>query len=376
MNKTKIVFISFLGIVLVLGSTFLYYLLNRNVKVILKDNLDVEVYEDVSSLSFIKKIEKGSIVSSEEEVDTSILGKNDIHIKTKNKFGQEKDYSFSINVVDTKSPIIESENELSTIAGEDFNVLDNVKISDNSKEDIKASIDGYYDLSTPGEYKINVVAKDSSGNESKKEIVINVKKRENTTSKYVMSDRIFTTANGFDAVIKDGVLYVDGILVANKTYSLPSNYGNGLTSETKEAFERMKKAAASEGLNIYISSGFRSYNLQSSIYNGYVSRNGKKEADTYSARAGHSEHQTGLAFDVNDISQAFANTKEGIWLDKNAYKYGFILRYPKDKNNVTGYIYEPWHFRYVGIDLAKTLYNNGEWNTIEEYYGITSEYNY
>ena len=134
--------------------------------------------------------------------------------------------------------------------------------------------------------------------------------------------------------------------------------------------------AASIGLNIYLSSGFRSYSDQKYIYNNYVSYDGKDVADTYSARAGHSEHQTGLAFDVNQIDDTFIGTPEAIWLSDNCWKYGFILRYPQGKTNETGYKYESWHFRYVGTELATKLYNNGDWITLENYFGITSQYNY
>ena len=185
-----------------------------------------------------------------------------------------------------------------------------------------------------------------------------------------------TTSKGFKIEVKDGITYIDGILVANKTYSLPSTYNpGGLTSETTKAFNEMKADAAAVGLNIYVVSGFRSYNTQVNLYNRYAARDGKTAADTYSARPGHSEHQTGLAFDLNDVSDNFENTAEAKWLNNNAYKYGFILRYPKGKTNETGYIYESWHFRYVGKDLAAKLYNNGDWTTLESYFGITSEYN-
>ena len=136
----------------------------------------------------------------------------------------------------------------------------------------------------------------------------------------------------------------------------------------------MQAAAKADGLNIYISSGFRSYSYQKNLYNNYVNRDGVVAADTYSARAGHSEHQSGLAFDVNTINDSFANTEEGKWLNDNCYKYGFILRYPKGKSDETGYQYEPWHFRYVGVELAEKLYNNGNWITVEDYFGITSKY--
>lgn len=185
--------------------------------------------------------------------------------------------------------------------------------------------------------------------------------------------------------ITDTVKYIDGILIVNKTYSLPEDYApvtaNGynwcnecLTNETLNAFKEMKADASSLGLNIYISSGYRSYSYQQGLYNNYVSRDGKNAADTYSARPGHSEHQTGLAFDLNTIDDSFADTAEGKWVGENCYKYGLILRYPKGKEHLTGYQYESWHLRYVGKELAHKLYNNGNWITLEEYFNITSKY--
>lgn len=183
----------------------------------------------------------------------------------------------------------------------------------------------------------------------------------------------------------DGVTYIDGILVVNKTYSLPESFtapnSNGygycltcLTDETINAFNEMKADAQSIGLNLYISSGYRSYSYQETLYNNYVNQDGKEEADTYSARPGHSEHQTGLAFDLNTIDDSFAYTEEGKWVKDNCYKYGLILRYPKGKEDKTGYQYESWHLRYVGKELAQKLYNDGNWITLEEHFNITSSY--
>ena len=194
-------------------------------------------------------------------------------------------------------------------------------------------------------------------------------------TKGVSQSTSFTTAKGYQGVVKNGVVYIDGYLIANKTYPLPESYGSGITSATQAAFNKMRDAAAKDGMNLYISSGFRSYSTQKRIYNNYVARDGVKEADTYSARPGYSEHQSGLALDLNTIGNAFNGTPQAIWLEKNCYKYGFILRYPKGKMNETGYVYESWHFRYVGEELAKKLYNNGNWITMEDYFGFTSEYN-
>lgn len=167
--------------------------------------------------------------------------------------------------------------------------------------------------------------------------------------------------------------YIQGILIVNKTYPLPASYAPGkLTTETQKAFDKMAADAAAQGLSLNNSSDYRSYELQDAIYNRYVSRDGKEAADTYSARPGHSEHQTGLSLDLNSIEDSFAYTDEGIWVAENCYKYGFIIRYPEGKDNITGYKYEPWHIRYLGTEFAEKVYNSGL--CLEEYLGITSEY--
>lgn len=184
---------------------------------------------------------------------------------------------------------------------------------------------------------------------------------------------IGTSSKGYTITRQNGITYVDGVLVANKTYGLPSSYHPGdLLPECQSAFSSMQSAAAANGLNIYNASGFRSYSLQNDLYTRYSNRDGKAAADRYSARPGHSEHQTGLALDLNDITSAFANTAEGKWVAENCWRYGFILRYPQGKEAQTGYMYEPWHIRYVGVDAATKIYESGL--CLEEYYGITSVY--
>lgn len=184
---------------------------------------------------------------------------------------------------------------------------------------------------------------------------------------------IGTSSKGYTITRQNGITYVDGVLVANKTYGLPSSYHPGdLLPECQSAFSTMQADASAKGLNIYNASGFRSYSLQNDLYTRYSNRDGKAAADRYSARPGHSEHQTGLALDLNDITSAFANTAEGQWVAENCWRYGFILRYPQGKEAQTGYMYEPWHIRYVGVDVATKIYESGL--CLEEYYGITSVY--
>ena len=175
-----------------------------------------------------------------------------------------------------------------------------------------------------------------------------------------------------DIQVINGVTYIDGIVIANKSYSLPADYNPGLDTNAEAWFNVLKNDAAACGLNIWLASGFRSYSLQSQIYNKNCYMYGQEITDTFSARPGFSEHQSGLAIDVNTISDDFAYTPEAAWLAENCWKYGFIIRYPLGKEHITGYKYEPWHIRFVGYDMAKKIYSSGL--TLEEYFGIDSQY--
>jgi len=123
--------------------------------------------------------------------------------------------------------------------------------------------------------------------------------------------------------------------------------------------------AQAEGYSLMIGSGYRSANLQSIYFNSLARAVGEAAANQSIARPGQSEHQTGLAVDISTVarncylSNCFAETNDGIWLANNSYKYGFIIRYPKGKESITGYGYEPWHFRFVGVDLATAIYVSG-----------------
>lgn len=158
-----------------------------------------------------------------------------------------------------------------------------------------------------------------------------------------------------------------------------ASYGNleknHLRAEAAMWIEKLFEAAASDNVILSGVSGYRSYNRQTQIYNSNILSKGEATTNQVSAKPGTSEHQTGLAMDVscasvgNDLVQRFGETTEGKWLADNCYKYGFIIRYGKGKEEITGYIYEPWHIRYVGCKLAKYLYKNDL--TLEEYYKNT-----
>ena len=154
----------------------------------------------------------------------------------------------------------------------------------------------------------------------------------------------------------------------NSSYAL-SNMK--MVSEAKKAFENLSKDAAKQNLKVIAMSTYRSYEYQVDLYNRYVKTDGKEAADTYSGRPGNSEHQTGLAVDVYNVKESYTNfekTKEYTWMQDNAYKYGFILRFPKDKENETGYEFESWHYRYVGLEAAKYIKEHNI--SFEEYCAI------
>ncbi|BDZ45463.1 M15 family metallopeptidase [Naasia aerilata] len=149
-----------------------------------------------------------------------------------------------------------------------------------------------------------------------------------------------------------------------------------LRQEAAGAVVALFQAASDEaGLALASNSAYRSYSSQVSVYNDDVAANGQEFADTDTARPGYSEHQTGLAIDIGaesgycSLDVCFAGTAEGQWLAANAWRFGFLLRYPADKVAITGYEFEPWHFRYIGPELAAELHNTGI-TTLEEFFGL------
>ncbi|NLX62235.1 MAG: M15 family metallopeptidase [Tissierellia bacterium] len=184
----------------------------------------------------------------------------------------------------------------------------------------------------------------------------------------------------------------DILVLVNKNRNLPSDYvpedlvvpnvrfpfeefheKKQMRKEAAKALEELFKAAEEEGIYLFAISGYRSYERQKYLFDIRAERDGFEEANKLTAYPGQSEHQTGLAMDVScqslgfDLNEKFGQTVEGIWLKENAHRFGFIIRYEKDKVDITGYSYEPWHIRYVGKDAAKEIYEKNI--TLEEYLG-------
>ncbi len=401
----KKVFIIIAVLIIILGTAGLIghkYYVSKELYLDITKKVVVSLNDEVYNTAGVKKIINGKVVDKKEVVDTSKVGVQKITLTIKDYFKKNKKVSYEVEVKDTVAPVIEFKNKLTTEYDTKIDLLKGVVAKDDYDEEVEVSVVGEYDLKKAGEYNLQYVAKDSSGNETKEDFVLVVKEKvvevpkveekpakednsnnnQNTTPAVVNSDGSFTTSKGFHGETRNGVTYVNGILIANKTYSLPSTYNpGGLLGEFNDAFATMKSAAANEGISLNIGSGLRTYATQKSTYAYWVSKYGKAEADRISARPGHSEHQTGLAADIYGhdktlyLDQAWINTSEGQWLNNNCYKYGFIIRYPKGKEGETGYSYEPWHIRYIGnVEIAQILYNGGNWISLESYLGITSKY--
>jgi D-alanyl-D-alanine carboxypeptidase len=194
--------------------------------------------------------------------------------------------------------------------------------------------------------------------------------------------------------VSQGIAYVTNAsaieVIVNKQRNLPADYEpddlvvpdipfsfsgddpkKQMRKEAAEAIEQLFAAAKEDGIELAGVSGYRSYARQKAIFEANVQKKGEQEANRVSAYPGQSEHQTGLTMDVSSksvnyaLEEEFGESKEGKWLAEHAHEYGFIIRYPKDKEDVTGYVYEPWHIRYVGKELAAAVYESGL--TLEEF---------
>lgn len=173
-------------------------------------------------------------------------------------------------------------------------------------------------------------------------------------------------------ILVNKYIYLPEDYVPNNLTTISSKFTSStkqLVYEAKEAFEKMATAAEDQGYTIRAISAYRSYEYQKGLYDNYVQKDGVEQADTYSARPGHSEHQTGLVVDIDNGKTDYNNfegTEEFKWMEENAHLYGFILRYPKEKECITGYDYESWHYRYVGETIASFIKSNNL--TFDEYY--------
>lgn len=201
---------------------------------------------------------------------------------------------------------------------------------------------------------------------------------------FEMDEVIWRVNAGIDKPHYEGYIEIEDtdkeVLLVNKYNKLPDDFepknlvqlssGPLVTHETKVAYEQMVNDAKAEGYSIRGVSAYRSIKYQTEVYNRYLKRDPQEVVDTYSSRPGFSEHHTGRTIDLDNISSSmddFGNTKESKWIAENAYKYGFIVRYPEGFEDITGYMYEPWHITYVGKEISTAMKDLGI-ETLEEYW--------
>ncbi len=365
---------------LVFGALYLF----QSPTVILAEKKAFSVGETVMFSDLVLEVKDGVLLTEDFKLDSSKAGSRTVAFSVKTRLGQTKNESFTVEFVDKAAPVISAPESFRTMVEQEIDLLKDVSATDDSGENLTVTVKGDYDFHKAGEYRLSYIARDSSGNLTEKAFTLTVAASpfdENGK----MIDGVYTTTNGFKLEIKDSIAYVDGHMIVNKSFSLPrgfSSTGDGtrtLRPEASQAFSKMKAAAPAEiQKELFVRSGVRTISDQTVIFNNYVKRDGLEEALTYSSRPGHSEHHTGLGMDITTADTEDCEIPEIAavmnWLNENAYKYGFILRYPEGKTDETGYMFEPWHYRYVGTELAEILYNNGDWITMEAYFGVDSVY--
>lgn len=202
---------------------------------------------------------------------------------------------------------------------------------------------------TPGQYPATVIFTDKYDNAAKQEITVEITE---------------------DAPAATYSTIVKGILIVNKKHPISADYDPGNDPVASAAVSQLIADMQAAGMDVsHNTSGYRDYNYQASLYNSYVAADGQQAADTYSARPGYSEHQTGLTFDLmHSDGSLITRDPEASWLKNHAADYGFIIRYPEGKQDITGYSPEPWHLRYVGKEAAREIMDNGL--TLEQYLGV------
>lgn len=331
----------------------------------IEDNA-VEYGETIDAKDFIQSIE-GAQLKEVPEVDTMTLGEQEIKYVLENE-GKTKEVKHKVIVEDTTpAQIVIKEDtiylELNTVFSFESNIE---SISDPIDKDLKFSAEKteekgmYYiehdvNVQTEGTYTVTIYAIDKNGNTS------------NASYQVVVTKQAVNDIPPQEEGSEITPTYVNGILLVNKNHPLPRSYG-GNDAEANAALYNLQAAASLAGHAMPLLSGYRSYDYQAQLYDSYVARDGQQAADRYSARPGKSEHQTGLAFDVGQLDNNFGNTDAGKWLAQNCAEYGFILRFLEGKESITGYMYEPWHIRYVGVKAAKEIMAQGI--TLEEYLGV------
>lgn len=330
-----------------------YKAINKETNKLIKfqDIVNIEYGDYVETQSFLEKT-NGEVVKY-PNLSTYELGLKEMEYSV--KFNNKTyDVKKTVQIVDTQLPIIELMLERVEIEKNSvFESLSNIeRVYDAVDGDLSTySIIHDVDTSIPGDYEVIIKATDKNKNAQIAKYTVSVKE----------SDDIAEEKK------ENQLRYIENILFINKKYSLPSSY-KGEDKEALNALVKLQEAARNAGHELSILSDYISYSEQKKMYDETVKNQGYEIANKTIEKAGHSEHQAGLAFDIGSSDENFGESEAGKWLAEHCSEYGFIIRYPKGKEKITGYEYSPSHIRYVGEKHAKLIH---QWNiTLEEYLGV------
>lgn len=369
-------------VVLVIVSTigaFVWFYNNEKVE-LLKDTFQFE-YGDIVKLEGkdILDTTKESIINTfqadyssleiEQDKDYPKVGSYDLQIHYKIN-GRVENENIKIIVKDTKKPnFTKLPEKIELNKGFHLDDLNSYfEAEDLSPFEIKIDTEKL-DSNKSGEYEITVTAIDKYDNKNEQNVKVIVKEEPQKSNEQTLNKQNQTIETKSTPYTVSSPRYVNGIMIVNKKNPLPYNYNPYENAEAGRQIRSLISEMQTLGFNISNSySGFRSFDTQAGLYQNYVNNHGQTKADTFSARAGYSEHQTGLAFDLlHRDGTLVENRNEANWIAQNAHRFGFIVRYQAGKEHITGYQAEPWHLRYVG-QAATDIYNSGL--TLEEYLGV------
>lgn len=367
-NNKKMILILIIVIILILSLVYILmpknYGYNKKAIEVFKEN---DLYEQIKEKKIYSKTLEEAINQNSfnkeyflEYLDIKYIDKDDF-INNVNKLLSLGYSSKDINAIYEKIP-----NSVSIISTSKYNkdIINIMNLSYFKIDNLKRYLD-YDIMEVKSIYDISNIKKDFNY----EDVVTYV--NANLDKEYYSSDNLISNddASKIDVLVNKYHKLDENYEPSDLTI-IDSKYASGTQKLRKEAqikFEEMASDMAKENLKIYAGSTYRSYTYQKGLYDRYVKKDGFAAAETYSARSGYSEHQLGLAVDiVNDKWDYLSeNDKEYDYLVKNSYKYGFILRYPRGSEYITGYMFEDWHFRYLGIELATKVFNSGL--TYDEY---------
>lgn len=318
-------------------------------------------FDEVISISqyyHAKDLRDGDVIIDFTPVNTKKLGTEKVRLWATDKEGNRTLKDVMVNVIDDNPPIIKQIKEIIVFKDREFKIEEFIRIEDEQKDLVTIEVKNEYDLSQLGHYPIIVEASDPSGNVQQFETILTV--------------ALSSQDEGDGYTIVEPAKLNDKYTLVNRRYQLPTDYipenlvyvpeqyriGNvAATLNTVAAFEEMAKAAAQDGIELKVQFGYISYWEQNILYNQSVSELGFVDANKIIQRPGHSEHQLGVALDLCDTSnkcgEDFNNTPADRWLQSHASEYGFILRYPKNKQEVTLSESMSNHYRFVGKEVAK-----------------------